>query len=422
MRALSRTSFVALAGLILSLSACADDSRNPLAPAPTPEADIFTIDPIPSDPTEFVEITAGAFHTCVIRRDGRTYCWGRDDEGQVGSSPTRSCTGGIGCVDQPRLVFSAAKQIDAGFNHTCVVAYGYAGYCWGGSRPSGQVGTGVLNEYFSPQVISGSLTFTSISAGTFSTCATTTTGMYCWGKMGPGINAALAPTQISTFNRYSRVAVGHTHACAFIDEFGTRSVDCWGQNGLGQAGFDPAILTKLPFTFGTMFGTSVDNVDAQDSFTCVDQSNTTVQCIGDNTWGTLGNGGSAPTHIPQTVGGGMQLRGVSTGAIHACALNLSGAAFCWGNGNHGQLGNNVQAVSRTPVAVAMPFNIKFTQIAAGERHSCAIGVPIRQRVLWGSPTVQAVYCWGDNSFGQLGRGFPAFDGTPMTPLPTVALP
>jgi alpha-tubulin suppressor-like RCC1 family protein len=422
MRALSSTVLAALAGLVLSLSACAD-SKDPFAPAPdAPQADIFTIDPISSDPTELVEITAGAFHTCVIRRDGRTYCWGRDDEGQVGASPNATCVSGIRCVDRPILVFSSAKQIDAGYNHTCAVAYGYAGFCWGGSRPSGQVGTGVYSEYFSPQLISGSLTFTSISAGTFSTCATTTTGMYCWGKMGPGTTAALAPTRISTFNRYSKVTVGHTHACAYFNESGIRSVDCWGQNSLGQAGWDPAIATSIPFALGTMTGTSVDNLSAQADFTCVDQSNTTVQCFGDNGWGTLGNGGFSPTHIPQTVGGGTQLRGVTTGSIHACALNLGGAGFCWGNGYHGQLGNSIQAVSPTPVAVAMPYNVMFKAIAAGQRHSCAIGVPIRQRFVLGSPTVQAVYCWGDNSFGQLGRGFPAFDGAPMTPMATIALP
>jgi alpha-tubulin suppressor-like RCC1 family protein len=117
----------------------------------------------------------------------------------------------------------------------------------------------------------------------------------------------------------------------------------------------------------------------------------------------------------------MALRGVSTSAMHACALDPYGAAFCWGNGWYGQLGNSIQVNSSTPVPVAMPYNTKFTAIAAGKNHTCAIGVPIRIRVIAGTPIPQTVYCWGDNSFGQLGRGIWTPDGTPMRPLPTIAL-
>jgi alpha-tubulin suppressor-like RCC1 family protein len=418
MRALSCTLLASLAALLVSVSACSDDARDPFAPEAPAEIqkDFGTIDLSP-DPAELVGITAGGFHTCVNRRDGRTYCWGLDNEGQVGRSPTATCATGLPCVERPLLIASYFKQVDAGYNHTCGVTHSYAGFCWGGSRPSGQVGTGLYNEYFSPQLISGSNTFTSISAGTYSTCATTTTGMMCWGEL----NKASKPLLVSTFNGYSRVSVGRVNACAYYDSYGYRTAECWGNNSYGQLGFDPAIAIQLPFTVGSGTGTDVSNVSTGGDYTCVDQGNTTVQCFGSNLWGRLGNGNFQSTYIPQTVGGAMQLRGVTTAENHACALSPSGAAFCWGNGYHGQLGNSVQAVSSTPVPVAMPYNTMFIAIAAGQRHTCAIGVPIRIRVVVGTSIPQTVYCWGDNSFGQLGRGIWTPDGTPMRPLPTTAL-
>ena len=54
-------------------------------------------------------------------------------------------------------------------------------------------------------------------------------------------------------------------------------------------------------------------VATQGDFTCVEQGNGTVQCFGLGTDGQLGNGMFANASAPQTVGNGMQLRGVSTG-------------------------------------------------------------------------------------------------------------
>jgi alpha-tubulin suppressor-like RCC1 family protein len=80
---------------------------------------------------------------------------------------------------------------------------------------------------------------------------------------------------------------------------------------------------------------------------------------------------------------------ISAGAAHTCALDGTGAAYCWGEGSSGQLGNALSADLSSPSAVA---GLSFQEISAGQDHTCAI-------TLGG-----VAYCWGLNDQGQLGIG------------------
>ncbi|HKN64973.1 MAG TPA: RCC1 domain-containing protein, partial [Gemmatimonadaceae bacterium] len=75
---LVRIAAVALAGL--ALSACQDDGRNLLAPQPDNALVPWNPSPYPKivlpNPEDFVEITAGDFHTCARKNNGNVYCWG----------------------------------------------------------------------------------------------------------------------------------------------------------------------------------------------------------------------------------------------------------------------------------------------------------------------------------------------------------
>jgi len=352
------------------------------------------------NPDDFVSITAGMNHTCVRKYNGNVYCWGQNDEGQTGTGPSTTCSGsGVTCVNRPSQVtgsFSAASQIDAGGNHTCALDNAGAAFCWG-SASNGQLGVGVFGYLSSPTAVSGGLTFSSISAGTYSTCGTTSSGLYCWGGIMFGGGAAgsgnPSPSPVlslagATVQGYGSVTVGYLHGCAMANG----AVDCWGYDRWGQAGQDPAVFPNVPATLATLFGTSVGRVKTQDNFTCVDQNNGTVQCIGAAGWGQLGNGSYADNFQPQSVGNGQLLQGVDTGFNHACALDPSGAAYCWGNGYWGQLGHGASNVVASPAAVTGGHT--YRAIAAGYQHTCAIG------------TDNHIYCWGSNHYGQLGTQYP----------------
>jgi alpha-tubulin suppressor-like RCC1 family protein len=89
---------------------------------------------------------------------------------------------------------------------------------------------------------------------------------------------------------------------------------------------------------------------------------------------------------------------LSVGSQHACALTADGTAYCWGqNGGDGQgrLGDNTTTARAEPTQVES--DLRFSQISAGHRHSCALTV-----------TESAVACWGQNGSMELGNNTAAF--------------
>ncbi|OFZ17362.1 MAG: hypothetical protein A2X86_02590 [Bdellovibrionales bacterium GWA2_49_15] len=103
-----------------------------------------------------------------------------------------------------------------------------------------------------------------------------------------------------------------------------------------------------------------------------------------------GSGGSG------SGGGGnlMNITDLAVGASHVCALvgsgSGSGNVFCWGDNSSGQLGNGSGGPQSIPTQVTGLANV--IDIAAGNLHTCA---------LQGTGSVQ---CWGSNGDYELGDG------------------
>src|SRR5580658_1991913 len=102
-------------------------------------------------------VSAGDFHTCVVKADGTIRCWGDNSDGQA---------------VVPAGFISGVSQVSAGYDQTCVVkADGTLG-CWGRN----QHGQAVVPAGF----ISG---VSQVSAGDNHTCAVKTDGtLGCWGR------------------------------------------------------------------------------------------------------------------------------------------------------------------------------------------------------------------------------------------------
>ena len=347
----------------------------------------FPIRPLPVlSPEDFLSITAGASHTCATKRSGKTYCWGRNDRGQVGFESLEGC-GKVPRITAPRLVITAS-QVEAGAFHTCALDDAGKAFCWG-DNGFGQLGTADgIDPRTRPTAVAGGRSFTSLGGGTFATCATSASGMYCWGQ----INASAAPGLIFGWPGYQNVTVGDGHACAGAVISGRHLLDCWGVNAWGQTGVDPAIFSPVPPTIRSSLDTAGSRASTSIYTTCADQAGGFVQCVGTNQWGQLGGTAGSPAYTAQaqTVGGCMALSGVSVGHSHACALDPAGRAWCWGNGYSGQLGNAASGVWGQPQPVQ--GGRSYRAIAAGSLHTCAIG------------TDNAIYCWGVNVHGQAGIG------------------
>ncbi|MEP6620556.1 MAG: hypothetical protein ABJE47_14615 [bacterium] len=105
-------------------------------------------------------------------------------------------------------------------------------------------------------------------------------------------------------------------------------------------------------------------------------------------------------------------RSVTVGGGHTCAIRVNGAVYCWGANASGQLG--VGAARGVCGRFAAPCEgsprataggISFTQVSAGQRHTCGIS------------ETRALYCWGENFQFQSG-----VEGAPLVATPTQVMP
>jgi alpha-tubulin suppressor-like RCC1 family protein len=132
----------------------------------------------------------------------------------------------------------------------------------------------------------------------------------------------------------------------------------------------------------------------------------TVRCWGSDSDGQLGNGAPLTnSSTPVTVTGLTSVVQLDVGSNHVCAVTAAGSLYCWGDNSDGQLGNGGFVDASTPVLIGSGINA--IQVVAGFDHTCMLLVD------------GTVKCWGDNTVGQLGIGsFSA--GTPSIPASAIA--
>jgi hypothetical protein len=99
---------------------------------------------------------------------------------------------------------------------------------------------------------------------------------------------------------------------------------------------------------------------------------------------------------------GSALVKVSHGGSHTCGVTRSGGAYCWGGNTYGQLGNNSTAPSAVPIPVP-GLSTGVQEIVAGNLHTCAI-------------VNGGVMCWGYGVSGGVGDG-----GTQNRLIPTAVV-
>src|SRR5207248_7076008 len=82
---------------------------------------------------------------------------------------------------------------------------------------------------------------------------------------------------------------------------------------------------------------------------------------------------------------------IAAGDAHTCLVSVDGSVWCWGDNSSGQLGTG----TFVPLATSPTGQVNLgnaVAIASGSKHSCA---------LLADGTIR---CWGDNSKGQVGDG------------------
>jgi alpha-tubulin suppressor-like RCC1 family protein len=241
-----------------------------------------------------------------------------------------------------------------------------------------------------------------LSLGAFHGCAVSTDGMaQCWGRndfgvVGDGttITPRLLPVLVAGNNVFdaSSLSSGYTHSCALR---GGRAA-CWGLNFLGALGVGTAgLFAAAPVDVGNSGTPSFTRISTGGYHACALTAAGVAWCWG---WNQEGQAGSPPTTasvlIPAPVPAGpLTFTQITAGESHTCALTATGEAWCWGGNGRGELGTDPDVLgtaSATPVLV--PGGHVFAQLDAGTMHTCGV------------TTAGVAYCWGSQELGQLGNG------------------
>lgn len=182
------------------------------------------------------------------------------------------------------------------------------------------------------------------------------------------------------------VYAGTSHTCA---RAGPAGMYCWGANSEGQVGDGTVTSRQYPRPVAITSDSSFGVIAAGSMHTCAVTVFGTALCWGTNTLGQLGDGTTTQRLSPVAVAspGGVRYTNIDVGRNHSCGTVPSGAIYCWGSNSSLQLGDGTGSMSTAPRRVVQPDGVALMMVAAGDSHTCA------------KSSVDRVYCWGENISG-----------------------
>jgi alpha-tubulin suppressor-like RCC1 family protein len=351
-------------------------------------------------------IAAGEYHTCAIAYEGEAYCWGENDNGALGDGTTSDTD-----ADGPQFVIGGHEwaSISAGHDVSCGITTSGDAYCWG-ENDDGELGDGTTDDSdeSGPQLVIGGYEWTMVSVGDEHVCGVTTSGAaYCWGynddgQLGNGTYGDTledGPSLVAGGINWASISAGVGHTCGLS----TSGVAyCWGADSedgdpAGQLGNGSVGIGSSNVPNAVVGGLSFTALDAGDFHTCGVTVGGDGYCWGEGSSGQVGNGDSDfENQTPMLVAGELEWSYIDAGDDHTCGVTTSGAAYCWGNNGDGELGDgdpdNDSANTPQEVIGGYTFNQVITNGFEGGNHSCGIAMNY------------IAYCWGNNGDGQLGDG------------------
>jgi alpha-tubulin suppressor-like RCC1 family protein len=375
--AASRLAIAGAQTCVISAGALSCTGRNALGQLASAPGEAHV--PVRSDTrTDWTAIVAGGTHACGVTSGGATWCWGINDEGEVGDGtlldrqlPVAGGGGGLASlVAGPRTTIGVAANGSAwlwgcdyagnsnnptpeqlamtgwgreavGYEHTCGML-GSTIYCRG-DNTYGQLGDGTTTAS-SNTLVPGS--WSAVAAGTNTTCAIATAGgaVSCWGdgdsgEIGNGGTIAVSSPTSTGLMGATTVAVGSEFACAIVGTVAGGSLYCWGSNSCGQLGSGGSADASAP----SQVGVRTDWVELAlgDRHACAIAADHTLWCWGHSAEGAVGSVDMSDPNVPTQVGADANWLHVAAGVSFTCALRTDGTRWCFGADDDGQLGNGL---------------------------------------------------------------------------------
>ncbi len=357
-----------------------------------------------------VQLVAAATATCARLSDGAVRCWGRNDKGVVGASTTDDvATPSRVAFDGPvdEIAMGAWGKSDA----TACALRGDIVECWGQDGEHHRLGRGGATSQGEfvpvPAPVVGLSGASGVAVSANRTCARLGDGgVTCWGR-NYALDASVetSPTDFPSPKPVKQLVGGRTNFCALLD---TDEIACAGYPvDYREAWGDPA--APWDETFAIVSGvTGVVEVAAKAAHICVLKKGGDIVCWGRNDFGQLGRGTAGGwTMVPAAVTLPSAAKHVGVAGSHSCAVLTDNSVWCWGRNDggtggtprrapRGQIGaladGGIDEFSASPRKIEGLPGTNVASVVGGYDHSCAL------------LENGAVYCWGSNKHGQLGRG------------------
>lgn len=216
---------------------------------------------------------SGASGGCLVTMSGQLWCWGGNDQGEVGDGTftARTMPTRVMGIDEVAYASSASS-------HTCAVRKDGTVWCWGDNE-KGALGVEGVEQSSSPVKVPGLEDIMEVDTILHRTCAINRYGKaWCWGNnedgvigLPKGVETTSTPTPLTALERVKKIKLGGSYSCALTHE---GEVWCWGQVGVRLnltftagdrvygprrlSGFDDIVQFDFSSTNGCMLSASGD--------------------------------------------------------------------------------------------------------------------------------------------------------------------
>ena len=195
------------------------------------------------------QVSAGRNFTAAVKTDGTLWLWGVNVNGQIGDNSATTKSSPVQTV----TFATNWKQVSCGYQHTAAVKTDGTLWCWGWNN-NGQLGDNTSTDRSSPvQTVTAGTNWKQVACGyTFTACTKTDGTLWLWGRNLEGQlgdNTAIlksSPVQTVTYGtNWKNVGISSgSFATSAIKNDGTLWV--WGYNAGGQIGDGTATTRSSP--------------------------------------------------------------------------------------------------------------------------------------------------------------------------------
>jgi alpha-tubulin suppressor-like RCC1 family protein len=331
--------------------------------------------------TGIVAVATGRNHSCAVTSDREVTCWGSNGTGQLGDGGTATTLRA-----ETRVVGAERIAMLSTFGpHTCAADLDGGVWCWG-RNDNGELGNGGLAE---ESLTAGRMLDTDgsiedaidVGAGEYHTCLVRSDQrVWCAGLNDAGqlgrfagedcecsrkLPRAVEVIEGTYLELASQVAGGVGLSCALVGD----AVFCWGDPRCGQLGDgsdtgcaersavvcdDEGASPPVAVELDAVAPCEAIQIGAGEDYACALCAEGQVACWGQGAFGQLGDGQGMSSATPVRVAGIEDAVEIAVGFRTACALRAGGEVLCWGDGQEGQLGNGdigAALISPAPVSV-----------------------------------------------------------------------